>query len=156
MAQADNVVELQPKVRPLEPARMKGGDFVRQIHCATAFDDTKPEDLLIPEYWAHVAASLHPWDRVEVVANDGSWWAELMVLDCGRNYARMAIMRDFDLSGKTNQAPLDMKAYTVKHRGPHSKWSVIRISDGAVVHEGSEKQDMADAWLKNHLIALGK
>lgn len=143
--------------RPIEPNRMRGGEFIRVIYCVTAFDDTQPEDLLVPEYWAHCAQTFKPWDRIEAVANDGTWWAELVVLESGRNWTRMHLMRKHNLTtADVAQSQMDslLLAYDVKHRGPHCKWSVVRRSDKQVLHEFAETKASAEAWLNSHLAAM--
>lgn len=143
--------------RPLEPNRVRGGDFIRVVYCATAFDDTKPEDLLKPEYWAHCAQTFKPWDRIEVVANDGTWWAEYQVMEAGRAWARMFMMRKHYLTtADVAQSQVQLTAYEVKHRGPHCKWSVVRKADKTVVHEFEDTRDGAEGWLKSHLAALAR
>ncbi len=143
-------------VRQLEAVRFKGAEYVRVIHHASPFDNTTPEDLLVPDYWAHVADRMKQYDRVEALSNDGTWWAEYMVVACGRAYAQLVLMQKLNLDpvvpGKSNT----IREYVVKHRGPHSQWSVIRLSDKEVVHEGSQTESAANTWLTNHLKAMGR
>ena len=147
----------RPNVRQLEAVRFKGAEYVRSIHHASPFDNTNPEDLLVPDYWAHVADRMKQYDRVEALANDGTWWAEYMVVACGRAYAQLVLLHKFNLDpvipGRDNSA---LRAYEVKHRGPHSQWSVIRLNDKEVVHEGSQTESAANTWLTNHLKAMGR
>ena len=144
-------------VRQLEAVRFKGAEYVRSIHHAAPFDNTSPEDLLVPDYWAHVADRMKQYDRVEALANDGTWWAEYMVVACGRAYAQLVMLQKHNLDpvvpGRDNHT---MRAYEVKHRGPHSQWSVIRLLDKEVVHEGSQTESAANTWLTNHLKAMGR
>lgn len=143
-------------VQQIQPNRIRNGEFIRVIYAATAFDGTLPEDLLKVDYWAHYSANFKPWDRVEVVANDGTWWAELVVLESGRNWTKMHLMRKINLTTTdvAQSGVPQLIEYQVKHRGPHSKWSVLRLSDGQVVHEGEEQKGGAETWLKNHTAAF--
>ena len=144
--------------RQLEAVRFKGAEYVRVIHHAAPFDNTIPEDLLVPDYWAHVADRMKQYDRVEALANDGTWWAEYIVVACGRAYAQLRLLRKASLDPVTLNKELSqaLRAYEVCHRGPHSQWSVIRLSDNQVVHEGSQTESGANTWLTNHLKAMGR
>lgn len=144
------------KVQPIEEARIKSGDFVRSFYMATAFENTEPTDLLKPEYWAHFAQKLRLRDRIEVWANDGSWVADVVVLGATKNAADVRLLRvDYiDNVQPSGEAPSELKSYDVRYRGIHSQWSVIRVADNAVVHEGEGSRTAADTWLTNHLKAF--
>jgi hypothetical protein len=144
------------KVQPIEEARIKSGDFVRSFYMATAFENTEPTDLLKPEYWAHFAQKLRLRDRIEVWANDGSWVADVVVLGASKNSADVRVLRvDYiDNVQPSGEATSELKSYDVRYRGIHSQWSVIRVADGAVVHEGDGSRAAADTWLTNHLKAF--
>lgn len=162
MAVAEAAVQerVEPKVRrldPLEVARMKETEFMRKDFFVVAGEGVTPQDLLQPEYWANQANRLTPHCRVECWADDGSWMCELVVLGVSRNAAQMhplhvhEIQRDAAiLSGSRN----DGAGYEVKHRGQHSKWSVIRKADKALVHEGEDTRGAAEKWLEEHLKAF--
>lgn len=145
-------------VRAMEASRFRECDYERTVYVATAFEDTAVEDMLKPGYWVHVASKMKPWDRIEARANDGTWWAEFMVLEAGRAFARVVLMRQQNLTTTdVAQSQISVwKEYKVLHRGPHCKWSVIRVSDKQVLHEGEGLRDGAENWLKNHLVALSK
>lgn len=144
------------KVQPIEESRIKSGDFVRAMYMGTAFENTEPTDLLKPEYWAHYAQKLRLRDRIEMWANDGSWVADVVVLGATKNSADVRVLRVDYLDpinpDTANQSML--KSYDVRYRGIHSQWSVIRIADNAVVHEGEGSRTAADTWLANHLKAF--
>lgn len=155
------VLENQPVaklVRAMEKSRLREASYDRVIYSATAFEDTTPEDMLKPEYWAHVAATLKSWDRIEARANDGTWWAEFIVLYTGKAMAKVHLIRTVDLTEASPEGHgvNEFADYQVKWRGPHSKWSVIRNSDSEVVHEGAESKGNAETWLKSQLKALGR
>ena len=143
------------KVEQLNPTRMKEADFERQTYFAKAHENTRPEDLLSRSYWSHVATRLKPWDKVEVVADDGTWWAEFLVLEAGRTWAKVEMLRHKSLTSSdvSESQATAMLPYEVVHRGTDSKWSVIRKSDRAVMHEGEETQGGAIDWLNERLKA---
>jgi hypothetical protein len=143
------------KVDALDPLRFHGAEFKRNQYIATAGEGVKPVDISDPGYWAHLGAKLRPWDEIMVRANDGLWYARLIVLEAGRNWAKVHVESVTYLTTAEvaiTQADA-MSPYEVTYRGPHSKWSVIRKQDRAVVHEGSETMDAAMTWLKERLKA---
>lgn len=144
------------KVQPLSTNRIKSGDFVRTFYVATAHENTEPQDLLRPEYFAHVAAQFKPRDRIEVWADDGSWIADLVVMGASRNSADVRLLNTYQINSahSPGDTPSELQSYFVKHRGVHSQWSVIRKADNHVVFEGGSSRAVADAWLTNHLKAF--
>ena len=150
------VVAVDRKVRQIEQSRIKLAEAERAVHVVTAFDDTNHKDLLDPPYWAQVANKLTPWDHIEARGNDGSWWAEYIVLAVDRTWARVALLRHYDLSTadvSISQAMVPQD-YLIKHRGPAEKWSVIRASDNAVVFDNGPQRSDAETWLRNHRAAF--
>ncbi len=145
-------------VRAMETSRFKECEYERTIYVATAFEATTVEDLLKPEYWVHVASKLKAWDRIEARADDGTWWAELMVLESGRTFTRVRLLRHYSLT--TDDVAQTQAGgivdYIVEWKGPHTKWRVVRTIDNMVVHEGAGSKESANDWLKNHRVALGK
>ncbi len=143
---------VERKATPADMLRFKGREFVVNDYAYTAHPNTQPEDLLAPEYWAHVATQLRVRDRIEVWADDASWIAEYTVLEAGRNYAKLHMLWTQPLS-----SPMDMaeaqSPYEIVFRGPHAKWSVVRRSDKAVVHDGEEQRDGAAHWVRERLKA---
>lgn len=146
------------KVRAMDIARFRGEEFLRSKWLATAFEHTTPEDLLKPDYWAHVSTHLRPRDRIEAWADDGTWMAEYVVLEAGRNWARLSIVSVHRFTN-ADQAMTHADAlapYEITHRGVHSKWSVIRKSDRQVMSEGYDTMRGATDWLAEHMKALDK
>lgn len=142
-------------VTPADLQRFKQRNFEVSDYVYTAHAHTTPEDLLSLDYWAHIAQQLTPRARIEAWANDGSWMAEYVVLDTGRNWAKLALLNKFSLATvDAAQAQAEaMSPYAIEHRGPHCKWSVIRRSDKEVVHEGEETRQGAANWLRERLKA---
>lgn len=153
----------QPERKPGSPitetdGRFKEAEFQRTLWVCTTNENTQPDDLLATEYWAHVAAKLKPYDRIEARANDGAWFAELLVLEAGRNWARMHMLAAWKLTtsdvAQSQSAPKSPYAdFRVENMGPHAKWCVIRRSDNQKIHEGAENQDAAKRWLDERIKA---
>lgn len=144
------------KVQPMDAIRFKGAEFVRTHYVCTAHEGTRPEDLLEPEYWAHVSEQMRPRTRVEAWANDGTWMLELVVLEAGRAWARLQVVagpHQFTTADVAQTQAEMMSPYAIEYRGPHCKWSVIRKSDRQVLHEQEETRDGASGWLREHMKA---
>lgn len=139
-------------------------DYGRTIHSIIPEYGTPIEALLDPSYWAHVANFLKPWDRIEVQAEDGSYYAELMVKASGKLYANVELLVKYDLHaiipGAMETAPT---GYHVKYRGTLQKWCVLRdevTKDGKVnvakdvLKDGFAEEAEARRWMSELLKTL--
>lgn len=152
---SENVKEMKPKVRAITPARVKYAEHERQSYAVNPEMGVTVEDMKEPGYWAHVGHQLKPFDRIEARAEDGSWFAELLVRSAGRGWAQVAVLAHYELGGETMQGlPSRASEYKVEWGGPHHKHRVVRVSDGNVMKHGFESADAARAWLADHLKAL--
>ena len=149
------VKEVAPrKVRELDTNRMQECEYKRTIWVVTAHENTLLEDLLVPEYWAHVAEKLRPFARIEARADDGSWYAEYLVLESSRRWARLHLLSQHNLTtSDVSLSQAKFGEYTVKHRGPEREWSVIRRSDNEMLHEGEQTEAGAYRWLSDRIRA---
>ena len=139
----------------LRQDRFRGGDFVRSIYSVTPENGTPDEALLNPAYWAHVAKHLRSGDKIEVLAEDGSYYAEFLV--AGAN-ATGALVRE--LAHKRFDAlpaqVIDEGEYEIRWSGPVNKHRVIRKSDKAILAEGEmvATKEQAQLFLRDYLKAL--
>lgn len=143
----------------LNVARLKQADYVRTVHSAAIELGVTREDYLSREFWGHVAAQLKPNDRIEMVAEDGEFFAEVIVVACGRQWAQVAELRFIELTQHENDVRLDDTAsgsgdYEVKWSNNADKWRVIRKSDKEVIHKGEATRISAENWLAEYLKAL--
>lgn len=113
------------------------------------------EEALEPGYWAHVAEQMNPCDNIEVRAEDGSWFAELRVVMCERNYARVKLLRKYDISVDMSTPSSSVKHF-VDWKGPHHKFCVIRSSDSQIVHSGEKDKQVAITWMIEHEKTLSR
>lgn len=142
-------------VQQLELTRFKGAEFARADFVAIAHANTQPEDLLAPGYWAHVASHLRPRAHVEVWADDGTWYAEVLVLEVGRAYARTYLKEQitFDTRNSAEALTIEIGGYRVLYRGEFARWSVVRVADNAVVREELGSQGEAVDWVNERIKA---
>lgn len=134
--------------------RLKQVEFARNVWAVTPEAATTFEDLLRPSYWSHVARTLQKNDRIEVLAADGSYFAELIVLSKTDIDVRVGVLRKVQLAEIEQLAPPSADEFEVKHRGG-AGWSVIRKADKKVMFERGETQAQAAEWVsKNANAAL--
>ncbi len=108
------------------------------------------EDVMVPAFWSHHAMKLAPWHEIRVRAEDGTWMANLIVLDSSRTWARVAILSCHGFSSRdvsqSQASEVEVKsvleAHSIVHRGPH-KWSIVRKADKAIIQEGIEQKETA-------------
>lgn len=141
----------------LTESRRAFADFWRNVHAANPEQGTTIEDMKAESYWAHVAKFLKPWDKIEVRAEDGSYYAEFIVRDSGRNWAKVELVfsHTFGTAG-VEARPLADPEYIVKYAGPHAKYRVMRKSDNSVMRDGFATQADGDQWVKEHIKSLTK
>lgn len=133
-------------------SRMNFVDFARQTHHVVPEDGTKFEDVLRDEFWSLVSHKFKPGDLVEVHAEDGSFFAELYVRAAGRNWAKVALLRKVELE------PVNLShgspEYEATWKGPHRKFSVVRLADNSIIKDGFEAREQAVEYIKSHVKAM--
>jgi len=133
---------------------LKPAETVRNVWHVTATAGTKPEDLTEPQYWAHVARLLRLGDRIEVLAADASWYAELRVMEVGRKEsfgARVAFTLP-PVELKNDAALPALNDYEAKPYG--SSWNVYKIGIADPVKTDLPDQIAANKWIASQRKAL--
>lgn len=132
--------------------RIQLAQHMRNIWYVTPEYGTPVEALLEPQFWAHVSAKMKPRDRIEVDAEDGSYFVELRVEDAGRLFAKVVVLRRVDLS--PTEAAEQSTDYKVMWAGPHAKWRIVRAVDKGLVKDGLESRQAAELYLASHVKAM--
>lgn len=133
----------------ISPARMQLAEYQRADWVVTAEEGTTCDDLRNPAYFAHMAEKIKPYDHIEVRIDDNSTLTYLIVLETARNWARVHILSHFSLVDD-NAVQGASQTNSVEFKGPHHKWSVIRLSDGEKLKTGCASRAEADAWMRDH------
>lgn len=145
------------KVDPVQPERFVPA---AQSRFATSADFSFPRVSYIPEagtplghlkrpeYWANIKA-LKVGCLVWVMAEDDSYFAELLVRKVGQGYAKMQVLREGLLEAPVVDLP-ENEAYAIEFRGAIVKHRVVRKSDGHVLKQGLDSHEDATAWLRDH------
>jgi hypothetical protein len=143
----------------LNSKRFGNSEHKRTIWDADAAHGDTIADLLRPDYWANIARNLKPKDRIEVICEDNSYFAELYVFEAGSNYAKVGLLRyevfaeNAAQHGFTNQGTPE---YEISHGGNFHKWRVIRVSDKEVLNSQLPTQKAAEDWLFEYRKSLAK
>lgn len=144
----------------LTAERIKLAEFSRNIFAISPEPNVKLADMLQPAFWSHVAAKLHPSDRIEVIAEDSTYFAELYVVSCGRNWAKVSVLRMHELTEDRPQnagepttsaeVPTADAAHIVQWVGGQEKARVLRLVDKAVIKSGFATKKDAAEWLDKY------
>lgn len=141
----------------LDPSGLGQAEHIRTIWAATAAFGVTREQIENPAYWAHVATKLRPKAKIEITAEDDSFYAEYLVTSCDKTWAKVLCLKYIDLTTSTvtkEQVEGITDSYSVEFRGP-KKWSVLRKSDRSVLQEGLHSRDDGNKWLSVHLNTQG-
>ena len=142
----------KPKRQPMcMPERCGLASDNRNDWIVTTEPGIRPDDLLDPGYWAHVANQFTAFDTIEARAEDGSWIAFLRVLYTERTYAKVKMEREV-FYVEENATLTDAKAakFKVEWKGPHHKFVVIRNEDSTVLKNQFKSREEATAWMLEH------
>lgn len=133
----------------LDPQRMHLAEHSRQDWVVNVEAGTTVEDILEPAYWSHIASSMEPFDRIDARMETGEWLLELIVVECGRNWARVHLAKKHELQAVVAEAPPALK-HRVEWKGPQHKHVVIRLADNEVIQSGFSDKAAAQQWLAQH------
>lgn len=136
----------------LAPKNFEPSETVRNEWHAKPEFGTPPEALLDSAYWAHVSSKMRRGDIVYALAEDNSYFSELLVLDVGKLFAKVCQLRCVKITQAQMLNVEVPEGYEIKFRGPR-KWSVLRGKD--VLTEDKEKAE-AERWLEDHIKAAPK
>lgn len=139
------------KVPALQPNRFAHSETVRLEYVATVPAGVPFSRVLDPDYWAHVAPLLRPWYRIEVRAEDGAYFGELVVRKAAKESAHCWVIRYVDLESQVVKARSPIASDFKTEFGGAHKWRIVRLADGEVMHKGEASQSEAEVWLSAFL-----
>lgn len=120
---------------------------VRKFSCRAAAGVAFTQ-VLDPGYWAHVGEKLKRQDQIEIRAEDGKWWAWLIVEDCGRAFARVQVLLQKDLQVAPPKGMSLPEGYHLKWTGDIKQWVVI--FEGRTIRDGFASESAAFTFASNH------
>lgn len=113
---------------------------------------TTIEEMLEPSYWAHVAKRLAPWDQLVIRAEDGSLYAEAIVLESGQLHAKIMLKPGYPIDLQVSEPDVGTaipEGYSIKWTGPVRKYAVVNRTEK--VRDGFSDRGAAQAWLGNYV-----
>ena len=134
------------RIPQLQEARMAQAEFQRNVWSITVADDVTVEDMLEPEFWAHVCTKLQRGDHIEANPKDLNWYAEFIVLGKDKLWAKVIQKGETLFLFNPTEGSPDPK-FTVKFN-PRKQWRVLRDAD--VMSEDHPSKEAAQKWLKAH------
>ena len=114
----------------------------------TPAEGTTLAHLQTPEYWAHVAQKFQPHTRIEAIAEDNAWFAELLVISTGPGWAKVKLLRHVVLDEAEGGGQNEEDQFTVAYGGVNHKHRVIRKSDKVVMKSGFPTKAEAVTWMR--------
>ena len=134
----------------LNASRFTSFEYKNKIYKVDAPADHVLEDMLQPNYWAHVARVLRTGDEVIVVSEDNVWRAHFHILNAGDNWANVYCLK-FDEMSKIFEMPADADtSYIVEHSGNFHKWRVRKKGEDKALVAQLVTRDEALKWLADY------
>lgn len=139
-------------VGALNRAHITTASAARNFWCVTPAAEVLPADLCEPSYWKHVVRELglKPNDRVEATCQDGTWWAEYLVIHIGPQHAKLSILREVELDIVDESASSTETMYA-EWISPANKYGVRRKSDKAIMKDGFTAKSLAVRWMHDNM-----
>lgn len=139
--------------RKLPESRFRIADQVRNFWNIVPEEGTSFDALKDPAYWSHNARKMRNGDLIEAVPDDESYWALLRVKSVGPAGAQVAVI--FHEQPKAEPLPEAVAIdFEVAHKGPHRRWSVIRLSDKEYIKDQFQTREEATLWLAGNYKSL--
>jgi len=133
----------EPRASKLTKSRFKLAEYEHNNWVATVESGASLEEVLKPEYWAHIAREMRPFDHVEARAEDGAWWAHLLVTSCDTMWAKCHVLLHVELEDSMMEGSEPDDGLKVEWGNLHTKYRIIRKSDRAVLQDGFATRDDA-------------
>lgn len=142
-------------MKKLAAARFALANGNREVWQARVEPGTTLDEMLEPSFWAHVAGKIDVrgfGSKIEVIAEDGSFYAELLVTYSTMREIRAVKLHWVDLE-RTDPLSMPDAPYIAEHKG-FGKWRVLRTSDRTVARDGFNSKEDAQRWIDSHVKAL--
>lgn len=132
-------------IKPIPQHMVRIAESKRIIHCIDLPASTQLEDLLVPDFWVNAASSLHRHDLIEVVPYDESWWALLIVIQVGPEFAQLHLLQKYDLPTRPKTVDDLPLGHSTFYLGATRGWAALR--DSTILKCYFSNKDDAIAWI---------
>jgi len=119
----------------------------RIVHRLQLAEGQTIDQLLDPQFWAHVAKNISRHDIIEVLTSDYTEYAELFVIQAEQLFTKVRILSRIELTDAVDE---DTDEYYVEHRGK-GKWCVMSAKDKAKVRGGFDLKEDAIAAKEQYM-----
>lgn len=134
----------------LAPPRLKLAEFVRSPFRAEPPAGTPIEAVLEPEYLGHVAERLRPGDKLEILPECMSYYAEALVVDATKLSARIQLTLG-PIPLDAGEQVLASDIFESRWISPAVRFGVVRKSDGALMAKHLPSKADADRWIAHRV-----
>lgn len=144
----------EKKVNPITRVNFGVAESKRTVHAAIVQAGLTIEDIMTTNYFANVIKDITVFDRIEARAEDGKWWAELLVVYCNSGALKLKLINGVKIQETKKEDDVQLDGHVVKWGNMHTKYRVIRDADKEVIKEGFETKGEAVTWAQQHVRQL--
>jgi len=142
-------------IKNIEPLR--SAFFGLSAHQYQQFNATvpgilRPADLESPALWVNVASKLQVHDEIRAIADDSSFYAQLLVTFVNGTDVRVKVVFGVEFEGMQEEVE-DNAPYFCKQRGP-LKWCIVKRSTGENVKKMMPTRLFAEKELSDYVRAM--
>lgn len=135
----------------LGPGRFDAADQKRNIWRVTPEGGTPLDEVTDPGYWTRYINKLNIYDEIEVINEEGAYFARLMVLQKGITTAVVKVLENHTLITEVEIPKEVSDRYEYKWRGPKGHSILDKKNNNTVVLEEMESKEAAIAWIEEHM-----
>lgn len=114
-----------------------------------------------PDYWRNCLRELgqqriggrHAWNKIEIIAEDGTWEAELRVVAVGDGLVQTRLLREWSAPKTPGRKPALPDGYRVEHIEGNG-WRALD-PNGAIVRDKLQTEEMAVRAASQHARTAG-
>jgi hypothetical protein len=129
---------------PLKPARFHIHEQVSSRYVAVVPEGMSKDEVMHPQFWTHIAPKVRAYDVIDVRAEDGRYWAQLLVVRASLKEVVVRMYNYVDLDPALAQMEdLKIEGMLVAWKGAHDKFVVIRDQDKVIVRTGIDSRSQA-------------
>ncbi len=136
--------------------RLQLAEHYCTAYAATLLANQTLDDALQPGFWAHVATKLRQHDTIRIIPEEGDFYALLIVMSAGRTFAKVKLLQHIPLDDDGAEDADLPSELSVKWKGPHLKYAVIRNADHSILKDSFVVKTEAEQWARDHIAAMSR
>ena len=153
---AENPVIKPAEPKPARPLRslprpaFKLRESVNNRWRAVAPADTPRSQFTTSDLYRQIAGDLLPYDKIIMIADDNTWYCELLVVDCGTGHASLVELLFRELPRMIVADDGLPPNHEIFHGGPDTLWCIRRVGDNVMMGTGFPNRHEAVQFLLDH------